>query len=31
VINGRPVLEPQALKAGDRILLADVEMEFLLR
>ncbi|MGB6100002.1 MAG: FHA domain-containing protein [Comamonas sp.] len=31
VINGQPVLEPQALKAGDRILLADVEMEFLLR
>jgi len=30
-INGQPVLEPQALKAGDRIMLADVEMEFLLR
>ncbi|MBZ0225440.1 MAG: FHA domain-containing protein [Comamonas sp.] len=31
VINGQPVLESRALKAGDRILLADVEMEFLLR
>ena len=30
-INGQPVTEPRALQAGDRIVLADVEMEFLLR
>lgn len=30
-VNGQPVHEPQALQAGDRIMLADVEMEFLLR
>lgn len=30
-VNGHPVVEPQALRPGDRIVLADVEMEFLLR
>lgn len=30
-VNGEPVLEPRALSAGDRIMLADVEMEFVLR
>lgn len=30
-VNGEPVHEPRALQVGDRIVLADVEMEFLLR
>lgn len=31
MVNGEPVLEPRALSVGDRIILADVEMEFVLR
>lgn len=31
MVNGKPVLEPQTLSVGDRIILADVEMEFVLR
>lgn len=31
MVNGEPVLEPRALSVGDRIMLADVEMEFALR
>lgn len=30
-VNGEPALEPRALRAGDRIMLADVEMEFVVR
>lgn len=30
-VNGESVLEPRALRAGDRIMLADVEMEFVVR